>query len=97
MIVCIVTCTVGGVDYDSGPIDVTFSAGEMTVSFNISTFRDNILELNETYNLVVAIDPLINSSVNITTDTTTVTIIDDDRKWQPKLLMILPFYCIFSY
>jgi len=85
IIVCIVTCTAGGVDYNnSEPIKVTFSAGETTVSFNVSIIRDNTLELNETYNLVVAIDPLINSSVNITTGTTTVTIIDDDRKWQPN-------------
>ena len=72
----------GNVDYISTPIAVTFSAGETTVSFNVSTIMDNTLEFNETFILMVTINPasLINSTVNITTISAPVIIIDDDRK-----------------
>ena len=45
------------------------------------------MEVNETYILAVAIDPisLINSSVSIITSNTTVIIIDDDRKYSNLL------------
>ena len=73
---------VGNVDYVSRPVNITFSAGETTVSFNISTIVDNTLEMNETYILEIYINPvsLMNSSVSITPSNASVIIIDDDRK-----------------
>ena len=72
----------GNVDYISTPISVTFSAGETTVSFNVSTIMDNTLEFDEIFILTVTINPasLVNSSVSITTISAPVIIIDDDRK-----------------
>ena len=73
---------IGDVDYISRPTSVTFTAGQTTVLFNVSTIIDNILEVNETYTLAIAVDQvsLINVSVNIATTRTSVVIIDDDRK-----------------
>ena len=75
-------CNIGDVDYISRPTSVTFTAGQTTVLFNVSTIIDNILEVNETYTLAIAVDQvsLINVSVNIATTRTSVVIIDDDRK-----------------
>ena len=66
----------------SRPTSVTFSAGETTVLFNVSTIIDNTLEINETYALALAVNPdsLINTSVIISTSSASVIIIDDDRK-----------------
>ena len=52
------------------------------VLFNVSTIIDNILEINETYTLAIAVNPdsLINTSVNISTSSASMIIIDDDRK-----------------
>ena len=73
---------IGDVDYISRPTSVTFTAGQTTDLFNVSTIIDNILEVNETYTLAIAVDQvsLINVSVNIATTRTSIVIIDDDRK-----------------
>ena len=73
---------IGDVDYISRPTSVTFTAGQTTVLFNVSTIIDNILEVNETYTLAIAVDQvsLINISVNIATTRTSVVITDDDCK-----------------
>ena len=70
------------VDYISTPISVTISAGETSVIFNASTIVDNTLENNETYNLAITVNPvsLINTNISINTGSTSVIIIDDDRK-----------------
>ena len=46
--------TGGGVDYNSGPYNVTFPAGETSVSFSITINNDTVLEDNETFNLNIA-------------------------------------------
>ena len=43
----------GGADYNSGPYFVQFNAGVTKVSFNVSITNDNILEGNETFNLLI--------------------------------------------
>ena len=45
--------TGGGVDYNSGPYNVTFPAGEFSVSFSITINNDTVLEDNETFNLII--------------------------------------------
>jgi len=55
------------------------SAGTQSVSFNISVFDDNILEYNETFTITITIDDSTLSD-RISTDTTTVIIIDNDRE-----------------
>ncbi|XP_065910088.1 uncharacterized protein [Dysidea avara] len=71
------TNATGGVDYRSGPYSLVLSAGTQSVSFNISVYDDNILEYNETFTITITIDdPTL--SDRISTDTTTVIIIDND-------------------
>ena len=48
----------GGVDYNSGPYNVTFPAGVTSVSFTITINNDNVLEDHETFNLIIAEDSL---------------------------------------
>ena len=47
------TLTGGGVDYISGPYNVTFCAGVTSVTFYISIINDNIHEGNEYFTLTV--------------------------------------------
>ena len=43
----------GGVDYDSGPYSVMFTAGMTSVSFDVPINDDNILETNEDFTLTI--------------------------------------------
>ena len=42
-----------GVDYYSGPYNVTFPAGISRASFNITIINDTVLEHNETFSLFI--------------------------------------------
>lgn len=59
--------------------NVTFLAGSINTMFNVTINNDDIFETNETFNLVLFIVPS-QRSINITNDTTTVVIVDNDRK-----------------
>ena len=50
--------TGGGVDYNSGPYNVTFPAGVSRASFNITIINDDVLEDHETFNLIIIEDSL---------------------------------------
>ena len=80
--------TGGGVDYDSGPYDVTFRTGETRALFEIPITDDNTLELDETFTL--NIDPSsIPTQVTVGgTGASTVTITNDDSKL--SLLSFVP-------
>ena len=43
----------GGVDYESGPYTVTFTAGQTSTSFNVPLNADGILENNEYFGLSI--------------------------------------------
>ena len=76
----------GGVDYNSGPYNVTFPAGVTNVSFNVLINNDNILEVNEEFNLIIR----HSSSSSITTGSphnTTVIILNDDSKYIVIILL----------
>ena len=69
-------------DYNSGPYNVTFSAGATTAAFNISINDDNILEDEETFHLSIdpsslPMDVTIGNPVQAT-----VTIVDVDCKYR---------------
>ena len=72
--------TGGGVDYNSGPYIVTFTAGQTRAPFNVPIIinDDNICEGNEMFD--VTIDP--SSTPSFVTvgspDQATVTIVDDE-------------------
>ena len=70
--------TGGGVDYDSGPFDITFPAGETLAVFNVSINDDNIVEGNENFTLSINPSSLPNGVTVINSDQTTVNIIDND-------------------
>ena len=73
-----VCLTGGGVDYDSGPFDITFPAGETLAVFNVSINDDNIVEDNENFTLSLDPPSLPNGVTVINPNQTTVNIIDDD-------------------
>ena len=70
--------TGGGVDYDSGPFDITFPAGETLAIFNVSIIDDNIMEGNENFTLSINSSSLPNGVAIGDPGHTTVIIIDDD-------------------
>ena len=66
----------GGVDYNSGPYNVTFPAGVTSVAFNISVINDTILEGNESFTLTIMNSSLLSRVDLGIPDNTTVTIVD---------------------
>ena len=70
--------TGGGVDYDSGPYTVTFTAGQTSIPFNVPINDDNISENNEQFDLIIDSIPSFVSFAD--PRQTTVTILDNDRK-----------------
>jgi len=71
---------IGSEDYDVGPYNVTFPAGDTKVSFNVTIIDDEILESNEIFQLSInseklPVNVIVNNLSNIT-----VTILDDDCK-----------------
>ena len=70
-----------GRDYDSTPINVTFTAGSTIININITVNMDNVTEASETFNLTFTILSLLSDKVvpgNITTATGIIT--DDTGK-----------------
>ena len=73
--------TGGGVDYDSGPYTVTFTAGVTRVPFDVSIDNDNELENPEQFRLDIVAGSLP-TNVNVgTPNSATVTINDDESKF----------------
>ena len=73
--------TGGGVDYNSGPYNVTFPAGVTSVSLNVAIKNDNILEGNETFMFIIANSSLSNHIITTGDhDKATVIIIDTTSK-----------------
>lgn len=85
--------TGGGVDYTSGPYNITFLAGSTTAVLTISIFNDDLDEENETFGLTIVKDSLPNCTFLrdfLAPPHAIVRIIDDDhdRKclWDNKLI-----------
>ena len=72
--------TGGGVDYDSGPFDITFPAGETIAVFNVTINDDNIVEGNENFTLSIDPSSLPNGVTIGDPSQTTVILVDDDSK-----------------
>ena len=71
---------VGGVDYESGPYNVTFPAGATRVSFNISIYDDDLPEGNENFSLTINADSLPDGIINGSPSTVMMIIRNDDSK-----------------
>ena len=72
--------TGGGVDYDSGPFDITFPAGETLAVFNVSIIDDNIVEDNENFTLSINSSSLPNEVTTASQVFAVVTIVDYDSE-----------------
>ena len=70
----------GGDDYNSGPYNVTFPAGVTSVSFNITIINDNILEDNETFELIIDDSSLLSTVTTVIPNKTVIIIRDTDSK-----------------
>ena len=72
---------IGGNDYGFGPYTVTFPAKEVRAVLNISIIDDKILEMNETFNLIVDESSLPNIEVLAFPpyDSASVIIVEDDK------------------
>ena len=70
---------VDGSDFIFVPHNVTFPAGSINNTFSITIQNDNLLEINETFNVTILI---FQSSrpISIANGTATVVIVDNDRK-----------------
>ena len=71
----------GNVDYDLGEqSNVKISAGVNIIPLNISIKSDNLLEKNETFNLIINVSSLPDNVRLGSPNITTVTIVDVDSK-----------------
>ena len=61
------------------PLNITFPAGIISNTFSITIQDDVLLEMNETFNVTLLIIPS-SRPISIANGTTTVVIVDDDRK-----------------
>ena len=72
--------TGGGVDYNSGPYTVTFTAGQTSALFNIPINDDDIFEGEEDFTLSIDSSSLPDNVTVGDPGVVTVTIINDDSK-----------------
>ena len=71
----------GGVDYRSGPYNVTFPAMETKGQFNVAINNDHVLEGNENFNVTVRALSLSSRVVVGNPARATVIVVDDDGKY----------------
>ena len=77
----------GGVDYNSGPYNITFSAGMTTSSLAIMINDDNVFEDNEDFSLTI--DSVSNNITIGDPREATVTIVDNESNSHNYNLFIL--------
>ena len=76
--------TGGGIDYDSGPYTVTFTAGMTMTSFHVPINDDDIMEKDEDFTLTIRRGTLPKRVTRVGPSKSTITIMDDDSE---------SFYC----
>ena len=82
MLLCYLCIYVGGIDYASGPHNVTVPAGETKMIFSVTIHNDTILERTESFNISInsrlfEIDRISIGSIN----SALVIINDTSGKW----------------
>ena len=70
---------VDGSDFLFASRNITFLAGSVSSMFNVTINDDDMFEINEAFNLILFIIPS-QRPISVPNDTTTVFIIDNDRK-----------------
>ena len=68
-------------DYDSGPYSITFIAGDIRVTFNVTVTDDNVFEGKESFTLTINPNSLPKSVVVDDPRNATVTIVDNDGEY----------------
>ena len=81
MIMFMYMFSTGSVDYNSGPYNVIFPAGETNATFDVTIINDNLLERNENFTLIINVNSLPRKVTTNTIAQATVTIIDNDSKF----------------
>ena len=75
-----ITVQVRDADYNSGPYNVTFTAGQTSVPFDVPINDDNILENTEMFTLTIDSSTLPDRVTVGDPDQTTVDILDSDSE-----------------
>ena len=75
---CSNNITDGGVDYDSGPYNVTFPAGQTITSFGVLINNDNTYKYSMIFNLTIIPDTLPDNVARGNPFEARVTIVDDE-------------------
>jgi len=78
---CSNNVTDGGIDYDSGPYNVTFPAGQTIASFGVLIYNDNTYKYSMVFNLTIIPDTLPDSVACGNPCEARVTIVDDEGEW----------------
>ncbi|XP_065913825.1 sodium/calcium exchanger 2-like [Dysidea avara] len=90
-----ITATGGGVDYDSGTYNVTFSAGSTVATFTIPITNDNTTEQDETFKLTILEDSLPTCAFIFRfASSSKVTIVDDDDDEAATISFALSRYTV---
>ena len=75
------TC-IGGIDYASGPHNVTVPAGETEMSFSVPIYNDTILERTESFNISINTRYFETDRISIGSINSALVIINDTSgKW----------------
>ena len=82
----------GGTDYNSTPINATFTAGTTSTTVNVPLINDSIAEGPETFNLNVTIPPSLSGQVELGTIIEAVGYIIDDTS---KIIRYMRFLWIY--
>ena len=69
-----------GVDYNPGPYEIKFPAGRTSAGFNISINNDDLLEDNETFNLIINPSSLPSEVSTSNPVQVTITVLNDEGK-----------------
>ena len=68
-VMCMIMCWVksvwltGGVDFNTTPLTATFDSGMTMSSVSVPVMDDNIVERNETFNVILKIPPSVNRRI----------------------------------
>ena len=74
---------IGGSDYDPGPYNLTIPAGNTNLQFTVPLAIDNIVELDEEFELRI---DRVSLAVLISADPTRVVIVDNDSKFYHRVV-----------
>ena len=87
----------GGVDYSSGPYNITISAGITRMTFNVSINNDNMLEDNEEFSLIINDASLPSCVITNSSGSTTVIIRNDDSEFSMTVLTVISIHSSYAH